>query len=310
MTNPVDKSDNSIELKLLRAENKFSTLFQLSPIGMAIVDGETGDFLEVNDAILKSAGYTRDEFINLSYWDITPKEYEAQELQQLKELEEIGHFGPNQKEYIRKDGTRYPISISGVALIDIDDRKIVLGIIEDISERKAHEKELEHLALYDPLTNLPNRRLLSERLHQAMAQCNRDKNILAVLILDLDKFKPINDELGHSIGDELLIETAQRIKGVVHRETDTVARLGGDEFIILLPLITKKQDASQIAEKICGTLAKSFCIEGNRINISSSIGVAIFPEHGNDERTLMANADKALYQVKNSNRNNFRLFEN
>lgn len=309
MTKPIDKSGDSIGLKLLRAENKFITLFQLSPIGMAIVDAGTGGFLEVNDAVLKSVGYTKEEFIHLSFWDITPEEYKEQELQQIKDLEETGRFGPNQKEYIRKDGTRYPISISGVALTDTNERKIVLGIIEDISERIAHEKELEYLALYDSLTHLPNRRLLSERLNQAMAQCNRDKKLLAVLMLDLDKFKQINDVFGHSIGDELLIETAQRIKGVVHRESDTVARLGGDEFIILLPLITKKQDAVQIAEKICNAFVKPFYIEGNMINISSSIGIVIFPKHGNDEKTLMSNVDKALYQVKKSSRNNFSLFE-
>jgi len=310
MTTQADKPDNPEKLKLLRSENKFWTMFQLSPVGMAIVDGETGDFLEVNNAVLKSVGYTKDEFLNLSYWDITPQEYEEQELQQIKDLKNIGSFGPNQKEYIRKDGTRYPISISGVALTDINERKIALGIIEDISERKAYEKELEELALYDPLTNLPNRRLLFDRLYQVRIQSKREKNIFAVLILDLDKFKQVNDMLGHSIGDELLKEVAQRIQNEVHRKTDTVARLGGDEFIVLLQLIKNKQDAILIAKKICNTLANSFYIEGNTINISTSIGIALFPEHGNDDKTLIMNADKALYQVKNANRNNIKLYEN
>lgn len=305
----VEGCDNLLKDKLLRSEKKFFTMFQLSPVGMAIVDGETGEFLEVNDALLISTGYTRHEFVNLSYWDITPKEYEEQEQQQIKDLEDIGSFGPNQKEYIRKDGTKYPISISGVALTDADGKRIVLGIIEDISEQKAYEKELKRLALYDSLTYLPNRRLLSEKLAQSIAQCKREKKILAILMLDLDKFKPVNDSFGHIVGDQLLIEIAQRITAVVHRNTDTVARIGGDEFVIVLPFITQKQDAIQIAEKICNVLVNPFFIDKHEITISSSIGIAIFPEHGEDEKTLMTHADLAMYQVKNESRNSFKLFE-
>lgn len=122
-------------------ENKFRMLFDLSPIGMAMVDNETGEFLEVNDAVLRPTGYTKDEFLKLSFWDITPREYEAQEQEQLRQLSETGRFGPNTKEYIRKDGTRYPISISGVLFVDTNKRQVVWGIIEDISERKTHENE-------------------------------------------------------------------------------------------------------------------------------------------------------------------------
>ncbi|MBA6390169.1 GGDEF domain-containing protein [Colwellia sp. BRX10-3] len=310
MASLIDNHDNALELMLLRSENKFSTMFQLSSVGMAVVDAETGNFLEVNNAVLISTAYTRDEFINLSYWDITPKEYEEQERQQIKDLEETGRFGPNQKEYIRKDGTRYPINISGVALTDTDGRKIVLGIIEDISERKAYEHKLEYFALYDPLTNIPNRRLLSEKLHQSLAQCKRDEKLLALLMLDLDKFKPVNDTYGHRIGDKLLVKVAQRITDVVHRESDTVARLGGDEFVIILPFISTKNDAVKMAENICTALVKPFYIEKNKITISSSIGIAMFPEHGNDEKTLMVNSDVAMYKAKNSNKESFKLFEN
>lgn len=301
---------STIDVKLLRSEDKFWTLFNSSPVGMAIVDAKTGNFLNVNGAILKSTGYTEKEFIMHSYWDITPKEYEEQELQQINDLKEKGSFGPNQKEYIRKDGTKFPITISGVALIDTNDREIVLGIIEDISERKAYEKELEKLALYDYLTLLPNRRLIIERLHQAIAQSKREKTKLAILILDLDKFKQVNDMLGHYIGDAVLKETAKRINDVVRRDTDTVSRHGGDEFLVLLSDIRKEEDAVLIAKKICEILCKPFVIEENTVNISSSIGIAIYPQHGDDDDTLLRNADKALYKVKNAYGNNFRLFEN
>lgn len=309
MTNPKETADNSFELKLLRSDNKFSTLFQLSPVGMAIVDGETGAFLEVNDAVLKPSGYTKSEFISLSYWDITPKCYEEQEHQQIRDLENTGRFGPNQKEYIRKDGTKYPISISGVALTDTDGRKIVLGIIEDITERVEYEQRLEHFALHDPLTHLPNRRLLSENLRQSIAHCKREKKMLAVLMLDLDNFKSVNDLYGHGIGDKLLIAVSKRIISVVHRETDTLARIGGDEFVVVLPFTTRRKSFVLIAKKIIKLLTKPFVIEGIEITISTSIGISIFPEHGVDENTLTENADKAMYQVKNDNRNNYKIFK-
>lgn len=121
------------------AQNKFRMLFEQSPIGMALVNHETGDFLEVNNSILKATGYTKEEFLKLSYWDITPREYEAQETKQLQELNETGKFGPNEKEYIRKDGTRYPLSISGALYTDTNGQKVVWGIIEDITERKGAE---------------------------------------------------------------------------------------------------------------------------------------------------------------------------
>lgn len=127
------------DIERVLAQNKFQMLFEQSPIGMALVLHETGEFLEVNNSILKSTGYTKEEFLNLSYWDLTPKEYEQQEIEQLKTLNETGRFGPNFKEYIRKDGSRYPLSISGALFIDTDGRKVVWGIIEDISDRKKQE---------------------------------------------------------------------------------------------------------------------------------------------------------------------------
>ncbi len=129
----------SHDIERVLAQSKFQMLFEQSPIGMALVLHETGEFLEVNNSILKSTGYTKDEFLNLSYWDLTPKEYEQQEIEQLKTLNETGRFGPNFKEYIRKDGSRYPLSISGALFIDTDGRKVVWGIIEDISDRREHE---------------------------------------------------------------------------------------------------------------------------------------------------------------------------
>jgi len=305
-----NKSISDLAAKLHKSEHKFWTLFDLSPVGMAIVDAETGDFLYVNNALLKSTGYKEKEFINLSYWDITPKEYEEQEIQQIEDLKKSGKFGPNQKEYIRKDGTRFPITICGVALIDTNGREIVLGLIEDISEQKKHEQELKKMALYDHLTLLPNRRLIADRLDQAIANSKREKSFFAILLLDLDKFKQVNDMLGHHVGDTVLKETAERICNVVRRGTDTVSRYGGDEYLILLPDIKEENEAQVIAQKICEALRTPFVIEKNTIHISSSIGIALYPKHGNDDITLLRHADKALYKVKDADGNNFKFFEN
>lgn len=127
------------ELKLERAEDKFQLLFKLSPLGMAMIDQETGEFLEVNESLLKATGYTKEEFINLSFWDITPKKYEKQELKQMEQLNKTGKFGPNEKEYIKKDGTLYPIRISGFSAIDTDGKKVAWGLIEDITKEKQNE---------------------------------------------------------------------------------------------------------------------------------------------------------------------------
>jgi len=136
-------SDSSETRMLSRAEEKFRLLFEKSPLGMAMVDHATGEFLEVNCSVLQSTGYTREEFLQLSFWQITPQQYAEQEIAQIKELNRVGQFGPNEKEYIRKDGTRYPIKISGSMMTNTDGRKVVWGILEDITERKRAETELE-----------------------------------------------------------------------------------------------------------------------------------------------------------------------
>ena len=183
------------------------------------------------------------------------------------------------------------------------------GTGRDISERKANEEKIQRLAHYDTLTDLPNRRLFSDRLQQALATAKRDKAHLALMYFDLDRFKPINDTLGHDIGDLLLKEVAKRVQDCL-RESDTAARMGGDEFVVLLPAIEAEQDAMVVAEKIRHTLNRPFELVGHSLHISSSIGVAVYPEHGSDEETLLKNADTAMYHAKESGRNMVRFFPN
>ncbi|MEI8186407.1 MAG: GAF domain-containing protein [Chlorobiaceae bacterium] len=162
---------------------------------------------------------------------------------------------------------------------------------------------IENLAMHDSLTGLPNRRLLSDRISLAIAQCRRNKTTAALFIFDLDRFKIVNDTMGHQIGDLLLKEVATRTLGVLRRSGESLARLGGDEYVVLLPQIAALPDAIAIADKIRQAMLQPFDIEGHTINITCSIGIALCPEHGEDEQTLMKHADAAMYQAKNEGRN-------
>jgi len=183
-----------------------------------------------------------------------------------------------------------------------------VGCARDITERKASEAFVQHLAHHDALTDLPNRALLNERLRQALAQVRRDRAKLAVLFIDLDRLKPVNDTLGHDIGDLLLMEVAARLRSVMTRRVDTVARLGGDEFVILLPRINKEQDAEAAAERVLFALRQPFKADQHTIRISASIGVAFAPQHGLEADTLLKNADAAMYCAKREGSDDFRIF--
>jgi diguanylate cyclase (GGDEF)-like protein/hemerythrin-like metal-binding protein len=175
--------------------------------------------------------------------------------------------------------------------------------LEDITERMLMAQHVHQLAFYDPLTQLPNRRLALERLTQQLVRAKRTQSRLALLFIDLDKFKPINDELGHEVGDWLLQAVAQRILSCV-RASDTAARMGGDEFVVLLPDLQASDDALAVAEKIRSVLAQEFVTsQGVALSISSSIGVALYPDHGDNDKDLLRRGDEAMYRAKNGGRN-------
>jgi diguanylate cyclase (GGDEF)-like protein/PAS domain S-box-containing protein len=462
----------SSEHKLRRSEEKFQVLFEYSPIGMALIDHGTGEFLEVNSALLEYTGYSKDEFLKLSFWDITPTEYAAQERAQIEQLNQKGFFGPNQKEYIRKNGSRFPISLRGFALNDVDGRKMVWGIIEDITikqkaqqqaaarnavlellaknspaevalfqivskverslpntfcsilllnedkksftvgsapripsyfneavesltfgpgvgccgdavasgqnsiaedlethpnwrfaktlvdkagfkscwshpvysskgeilgtfatyrkethqpsveeiaeievasnlvsivlERKQLENQVQRLALYDYLTGLPNRYLLMDRIKLAMSVSKRSKRYGAILFVDLDKLKELNDQYGHHLGDILLNESARRMQSCI-RESDTVARFGGDEFVIVLSEISADLDKTIeqvkiISEKILTALTEPYQLEfeGKVIEYhsSASVGCKVFFDEADTPEHVLKLADMSMYRAK------------
>jgi diguanylate cyclase (GGDEF)-like protein len=218
----------------------------------------------------------------------------------------------------RPDGTQVIVSLNAAPLRDVTGT--ITGVIlslTDITERKRAEKTIKKLAYYDALTGLPNRALFHDRLNLALAQASRNQQILALIFLDLDRFKTINDTLGHTIGDRLLQEIAKRLIGCL-RKSDTISRfgsdeciisrLGGDEFTILLPKIDQLEDAAKIAQRILDTLKPPFHLDGHELHITTSLGIAIYPTDGQDAQTLLKNADAAMYRAKEWGRNSYRFY--
>ncbi len=451
---------------LVRFEERFEQLFKNSPVGLAMVDQNTAQFCEVNQALLTWTGYSRQEFLAMSFWDITPEEYRIQDQQQVEDLKREGRFGPNQKEYICRDGSRFPIRISGFKLIDVNGQPVVWGIIEnlsehieriklekkladnvgqlktlvhaipdvvwfkdtqeqfqfcnarfesyfgateaqivgqkasafveqdraevfrvgdqmaieqgtshiseewvtfasdghkellevtkspvysedgkllgvlgigrDVSRRRQLEEQTKDRAFFDGLTKLPNRYLLEDRLKIAMNQSQRNESYCALLFMDLDSFKRLNDQHGHVLGDVVLREAASRLLACV-REVDTVARFGGDEFVVVLNQLHSDLDysiesARHIAEKMRVALAlpyflsRSSCDEAPEMKRANrkerypskeneivyqggtSIGIVMFVGGEIGQLDLFAQADQAMYQAKKAGGNRVRLF--
>ncbi|MCK5622944.1 MAG: EAL domain-containing protein [Alphaproteobacteria bacterium] len=196
----------------------------------------------------------------------------------------------------RMDGSIFPVEAT-VDAMSVDGLNHYVVVARDVTERHAQQKLMEYLALHDTLTGLPNRTLLMDRLDHAISASRRDGKPLALLLLDLDRFKEINDTLGHAVGDSLLAEVGQILSEPL-RESDTVARLGGDEFAILLPSVSSLAQARDIAERVAGVLARPFPVEGITVEVGVSIGVALYPDHGADASELMRGADVAMYVAK------------
>jgi diguanylate cyclase (GGDEF)-like protein/PAS domain S-box-containing protein len=209
---------------------------------------------------------------------------------------------------INRDGSSlyYDGCLSGI----LDKQGNLVGFVlmlNDITERRRYEDTIHHLAYHDALTGLPNRVLLNDRLGQALASSQRNSTRGALMILDLDRFKDVNDTLGHSMGDLLLKAVSERLKELL-RKSDTVSRMGGDEFVLLLPSISSSQSAAMTAAKIVTAFREPFVCNGHTLNVTASIGIADFPDDGKDAETLLKNADIALYRVKAEGRNSFQRY--
>ena len=208
---------------------------------------------------------------------------------------------------IRPGGASVPLEMS-VGEMAFDGNRLFIAMLRDISLRKQAEERVRFMAHHDGLTGLPNRALFQERINRVIVQTRRTDQRFAVMLLDLDRFKDVNDTLGHHVGDLLLTHAAQRIATTV-RESDTVARFGGDEFAVLLTNIAEAGGAGTVAVSIVDAVAKPFDLDGNEVNTSASIGISIFPDDSDDIETLIKNADLALYRAKAKGRNTYQLYE-
>lgn len=254
-------------------------------------------------------GYSAGEIIGSPIYTIIPAELEHERSfiwQTILSGEHIQYFETTR---IRKDGRQIYVSITASPLLNADGGLIGNSVIaRDVTERRKMEEIIKHQAHYDVLTNLPNRKFFMEFLSQEVAQARRNGKKLALMFMDLNGFKKVNDTLGHDCGDRLLQGVAQRLKACI-READIVARLGGDEFTVLMTDITKTDDVDIVLKKILGVFETPFILDGAAVESATSIGVSIFPDDGESGEDLMKKADSAMYEAKASGRNSYRFYK-
>jgi diguanylate cyclase (GGDEF)-like protein/PAS domain S-box-containing protein len=294
------------EQALRISEKRYRLLFERNLAGVFRTTLE-GRVLECNYAAARIFGYDSPEEVlalpvTSLYHTASDREAFLRKLQSEKSL-------TNHEMRLRRKNGDSVCAMLNVSLVDDDSgiASIVEGTFIDITERKVAEEQVQFLAYYDALTGLPNRALLQDRLSKALASARRQKDKVALLFLDLDRFKDTNDSLGHSLGDLLLQNVAERLKRCA-REQDTVARLGGDEFLIVLTNVKEIADAFVAAERFMHAMTTEFVVQGHSLSISCSVGISMFPENGTDSEILIKNADAAMYCAKESGRNSFRFF--
>jgi len=267
-----------------------------------------GILLYASDASRRLLGYEPSELVGRSFFDFV-FDADRDEVRHLSSL--IHESGPTTFAYRveKKDGSLVWFETTSRSVRDVFTGKVreIVGVSRDVTERKRVEEQIEYQAYHDALTGLPNRRLFRDRLTVALAHARRMKHPLAVMFLDLDRFKVVNDTLGHSTGDELLKAVGARLQ-VSLREEDSIARMGGDEFTILLADLKTTDDAAKIAQKVLDTVALPLQIDGTELFVTTSIGIALFPSDGDTAETLLANADHAMYRAKDAGRNSYQMF--
>jgi diguanylate cyclase (GGDEF)-like protein/PAS domain S-box-containing protein len=318
----LEKQNKLIQRQLHESERLHRYMVNTSPDIIYILD-QDGHFSFINDRIETLLGYDSKELIGKHY-SILVHQKDLEIARYVFNERRVGDRASRNVELRLKckddstprffDASTLPIELSSMGIYQNEggtSKKTYLGtygVARDITERKMAEDTINFQAYHDLLTNLPNRALLRDRLSLAISQAKREEEMLAVMFLDLDRFKNINDSLGHVVGDELLQQVSTRLKSCV-REGDTLARFGGDEFTLLLPKITKgKEDVSSIAEKINAVLKAPFVIDNNELYVSASIGIAIYPRDGTNMDLLIKHADIAMYHVKDTGKNNYKFY--
>jgi diguanylate cyclase (GGDEF)-like protein/PAS domain S-box-containing protein len=292
-----------------RAFNELSAYLQaIDQHAIVSVADAQGRIIKANQKFCEVSGYTQQELLGQDHRIVNSGHHPHSFFTDLWRTIAHGDIWRGECCNRRKSGELYWVDSTIVPLKDKGGRIVnYISIRLDITERKLAEQRMAHLANHDALTGLPNRHLLEDRFQTVLARCRRNHGQTAVMFIDLDKFKPINDTLGHKIGDLLLIELTRRLRSGV-REQDTVSRHGGDEFIILLSDITSLGDAGRLAQKLLESLIEPDQIMGHTLSISASIGIAVFPDHGEDMEALLKHSDLAMYRAKQLGGNNCQFY--
>lgn len=296
-----------MEQELRQSEEHFHKVFDFAPVGMALV-GMDGSFLEMNAALCSLLGYSQNELMALRQSDVThPSDLEGEQIYLSQLLASQTGSAQFEKRYLAKTGREVWVLASVSLLTQRNAPMCYLYQIHDLTERKNSEHELARLAHFDVLTGLANRSRLCEQVEDQIMIARRQQSDIAVVFMDLDCFKQINDSLGHEAGDNLLRELGHRLKACV-RETDCAARFGGDEFVLVLPNIHTSEDVLAVTSKVFAAFSRPVLLEGQEVVVGVSMGVSLYPEDGTDTRTLFKCADSALYHAKSKGGNNIQFY--
>ena len=282
--------------KLDAAEILLNHLVNQSNDAIYVIDPKFGQFLNCNELAHRRLGYNKDELLKLSVADIRTDIKQPEHWQAF--IDKIKAKGSLiiESEHARKDGTSFPVE-ANISFTHHHNAHYLLSIVRDISRRKQKEREALERSNLDPLTKLPNRRILEQKLEEMFTKAKTKKTIIAFMYIDLDNFKQINDNFGHTIGDDILVGTANRLKNCV-RKSDIVTRLGGDEFLIVMSNIEKEVYVEAMAAKVLKEFACPFKVQEQMIQADASVGVSIYMNNNNDAHTLIQLADEAMYQAK------------
>jgi diguanylate cyclase (GGDEF)-like protein/PAS domain S-box-containing protein len=301
-------SDN-LELKnQIKLNQRFSRLLDDTVNEIFILEQDTYQITQANSKASQNLGYTLTEltstYFNEVFQDL-PWDELNEKFQNLidKSLAQVSFENQNK----RKDGSTYPVEVR-IQYLHIEDPPLIYAIVEDISDKKAMEAHIKELAFYDSLTHLPNRNLIKDRFDIMLARAQRSNTKVAILSMDLDNFKVVNDSLGHEAGDQFLVQLADRFEGTLRKE-DTFGRLGGDDFVILLHNIKDEYFPTKMAQRVINLMKEPMELQGKKFHSSFSIGIALFPSDGEDIETLFKNSDIAMYQAKESGGNSYRMYE-
>ncbi|MDA8242003.1 MAG: EAL domain-containing protein [Nitrospiraceae bacterium] len=306
--------------RLRKDEERFHTLFGLSPDAMTLLD-LYGNIIMANQQGANLYRGSADELIGKNVFElIVPEERTHAKEIMTERLFNNGHVRNIEHTAMRKDGSSFPAELSLALIFDTKGKaEAVIGTLRDITERKKTEKQIHMMAYYDPLTGLPNRIFFAELLKRKLEHAKRNNLILSIFFVDLDDFKRINDTLGHDVGDQLLQAVAKRLlktmrgsdyvaRSYAKETTEVVSRQGGDEFIILLHNLAQAQNAGNTAHRLLKELSEPYELSGREVFITASIGISLYPDDGDNAKNLLKNADTAMYQAKKEGKNNYRFY--